>query len=59
MVPITSDKGLCGGINSSIVREVKALVKPNRTAFKIFCVGEKGTGALSRVFPDIFSTSVS
>ena len=27
LVPITSDKGLCGGVNSSIVREVKAIVK--------------------------------
>ena len=27
IVPITSDKGLCGGTNSSIAREVKVMVK--------------------------------
>lgn len=26
LVPITSDKGLCGGVNSSCVREVKKIV---------------------------------
>ena len=26
VVPITSDKGLCGAINSAIVREVKKMI---------------------------------
>ena len=53
LVPITSDKGLCGGTNSNIVREVKAIVKPDRNAYKIFVIGDKGSIALSRPFPDI------
>lgn len=43
MVPITSDKGLCGGVNSSIVREVKAIVGKDHAPYKIFSIGEKGT----------------
>lgn len=27
IVPLTSDKGLCGGINTNIVREIKAYMK--------------------------------
>jgi len=59
VVPITSDRGLCGGVNSSIVREVKSFVAPNRSAYKIFVIGEKGTTALVRPFPDCLLTSVS
>jgi F-type H+-transporting ATPase subunit gamma len=59
LVPITSDKGLCGGVNSVIVREVKGLLKPNRSAYRIFVIGEKGTSALIRPFPDVLLSSVS
>jgi F-type H+-transporting ATPase subunit gamma len=27
IIPLTSDKGLCGGVNSSIVREIRNYVK--------------------------------
>ncbi len=53
LVPITSDKGLCGGVNSSIVREVKSIVKEDRSAYKIFSVGDKGSIALCRPMPDL------
>jgi F0F1-type ATP synthase gamma subunit len=53
LVPLTTDKGLCGGTNSSIIREVKAMVKENRTAYKIMVVGDKGSMALSRPMPDL------
>jgi F-type H+-transporting ATPase subunit gamma len=61
IVPITSDRGLCGGINSSIVREVKYFINhsPNRNNFEIFCIGEKGVSALVRPFPDLLKNSVS
>jgi len=58
-VPITSDKGLCGGVNSSVVREIKAMVGPNRSAYRLFVIGEKGTSALTRPFPDLLTYSVS
>lgn len=61
IVPITSDRGLCGGINSGIVREVKYRIShsPNRNNFQIFCLGEKGTSAFIRPFPDLLKNSIS
>jgi len=61
IVPITSDRGLCGGINSGIVREVKYRISHsgNRNNFQIFCIGEKGTSAFIRPFPDLLKNSIS
>ena len=60
LVPITSDKGLCGAVNSSIVREVKKMViGANRANFSIFSIGEKGSTGLARPFPDIFKTAIT
>lgn len=59
LVPLTSDKGLCGGVNSSIVREVKAMVKEDRSAYKIFTVGDKGSMALSRSMADILDSAIT
>jgi len=59
LVPITSDRGLCGGINSGIIREIKSLIVSNRAGFKIFSIGEKGTVALLRPCPDLLYQSVS
>ena len=59
LVPITSDRGLCGGINSGIIREIKATVLSNRAGYKIFVIGEKGTTALIRPCPDLLYQSVS
>ncbi len=51
LVVATSDRGLCGGFNSSIVREarrrIRALVAAGKTV-KILCVGRKGRGQLVR-----------
>ena len=61
IVAITSDRGLCGGINSSVVREVKYNINhsANRNNYEIFCIGEKGVSALTRPYPDLLKTSVS
>ena len=59
IVPITSDKGLCGGVNSSVIREVKSMVKADRSAYKIFVVGDKGSVALSRPLGDILDSAVT
>ena len=53
IVPITSDKGLCGAVNSSIVRQVKkyfAEGHATRSKCQIFSIGEKGTAGLTRPF---------
>jgi F-type H+-transporting ATPase subunit gamma len=60
LVPLTSDRGLCGGINSNIVRELKSYVKDkNRAKIKILPVGEKGSIAMVRPFPDLIKNSIS
>jgi ATP synthase F1 gamma subunit len=60
-VPITSDKGLCGAVNSSCVREIKKIMAEvtNRSKHKIFSIGDKGTVGLTRPFPDILRTSIT
>jgi F-type H+-transporting ATPase subunit gamma len=51
VVVMTSYRGLCGGFNSSIVREarkvIRALEADNRKV-KIFCIGRKGRDQLKR-----------
>lgn len=59
LVPITTDKGLCGGTNSSIIREVKSMVKIDRAAHRIFVVGDKGAIALCRPMADILDSAVT
>lgn len=60
LVPLTSDRGLCGAINSSIVRQIKEYTKTkNRSKLKIMPIGEKGTTAMTRPYPDILKTSIS
>ena len=53
VIVATGDRGLCGGFNSTIVREarrnVRALLAEGKTV-KIFCVGRKGRDQLRRDF---------
>jgi F-type H+-transporting ATPase subunit gamma len=59
-VPITSDKGLCGAVNSTIVREIKKMAPTlNRSKTQIFSIGEKGSVGFTRPFPDMLKTSIS
>lgn len=60
LMPISSDKGLCGGINSTVVREIKLYVKgKNRSKIRIMPVGEKGSTGMMRPFPDMIKNSIS
>ena len=61
VVVISSDKGLCGGINSGLIREIKSRIghSVNRSMYSIFAIGEKGTSALIRPFPDLVRYSLS
>ncbi len=56
IVPITADRGLCGGFNSSIVRAVRrhvvALQKNGKTV-KMLCIGRKGRDALKRDYESL------
>ena len=60
LVPLTSDKGLCGAINSNIVRQMKEYAKvKNRSKLRILPIGEKGSSAMARPFPDMVRSSIS
>uniref|UniRef100_A0A7S2ZZ81 ATP synthase subunit gamma, mitochondrial n=1 Tax=Rhodosorus marinus TaxID=101924 RepID=A0A7S2ZZ81_9RHOD len=64
IIPMTSDRGLCGGVNSSVVKEVKAMYRTETVHGDIMLVGDKGRDALTRVaakdivvsFKDAFKT---
>lgn len=48
---VSSDRGLCGGFNTNIVREVKNMIREREQAgipVKIFCIGRKGYELLKR-----------
>lgn len=48
---VTSDRGLCGGFNTNIVREAKNMICAREQAgipVKIFCIGRKGYELLKR-----------
>lgn len=54
-VVCTSDRGLCGGFNGTIVRETRKRLRAHRQKnedFKILTVGRKGNGLLRREFAD-------
>jgi F-type H+-transporting ATPase subunit gamma len=56
IVVMTSDRGLCGGFNSSIVRAARRRVRELREQgkqVKLFCVGRKGRDQLKRDLGDI------
>ncbi|MBC8338056.1 MAG: F0F1 ATP synthase subunit gamma [Rhodospirillales bacterium] len=60
IVACTADRGLCGGFNGSVIREVRTLalaLKRDGKTVKILCVGRKGRDGLKRDFAnDIIET---
>lgn len=60
IVSITSDKGMCGGTNSGIIKSVRTYVQANgRQKKKIFSVGDKGTIVIQRAMSDLLTVGVS
>ncbi|MEA2781289.1 MAG: F-type H+-transporting ATPase subunit gamma [Rhodospirillaceae bacterium] len=56
VVVMTSDRGLCGGFNSSIVRAARRKVRElldEGKQVKLFCVGRKGRDQLRRDLADL------
>lgn len=53
VIVATSDRGLAGGFNSSVVREARALIRElmaQGVGVKILCIGRKGRDQLKRDF---------
>lgn len=57
-VALTSDRGLCGGVNSAVTRRIRReadhLQAQNRE-FEIISIGDKGRPQLQRIYPESFS----
>lgn len=60
-VAISGDKGLCGGVNSSIVRAARDYVNklPDTTEKKMVVYGEKAKQGLERLFPEQLTKTCS
>ena len=61
-VVLTSDRGLCGGFNSSIIKKAKAYFEKilnEGKALKIITVGSKGYDQLKRLYKDIIIEKIS
>lgn len=61
IIVLTSNKGLCGGFNSSIVKETNKLVKEQYAKqheagnVQLVCIGKKGKEQLEKNFPVMLS----
>jgi F-type H+-transporting ATPase subunit gamma len=62
LIVATSDRGLCGAFNSSIVREarrtIRVLLAEGKTV-KIFCVGRKGRDQLRRDYSNLIVETIT
>ncbi len=61
-VVMTSDRGLCGGFNSNIIKKAKsyfAKLVEERKDLKIITVGSKGNDQLKRVYGDKIIANIS
>ncbi|WP_440931505.1 F0F1 ATP synthase subunit gamma [Candidatus Pelagibacter sp.] len=61
-VVMTSDRGLCGGFNTNIIKKAKAYfskISKEGKELKIITVGSKGNDQLKRVFGDKIIESIS
>jgi len=55
IVPLTSDKGLCGGINSFVTRATRDCIEKLTAQGKdcdVVVVGDKGRSQMARMFPE-------
>ncbi len=62
IIVVTSDKGLCGGLNTNVLRRVLGEMKKWQTEgeeIEVCCIGNKGLGFMSRIKANIISQVVS
>ncbi len=62
LIVATGDRGLCGGFNSTIVREARRQIRALQAAgktVKIFCVGRKGREQLRRDYANLIVESIT
>ena len=62
VIVVTSDKGLCGGLNTNVLRKTLGEMKTwegEGEQIEVCCVGNKGLGYMSRVGANVISQVVS
>jgi F-type H+-transporting ATPase subunit gamma len=62
VIVATADRGLCGGFNSTIVREARRMIREllaEGKTVKILCVGRKGRDQLRRDFERLIVDTIS
>ena len=61
IIPITADRGLCGGFNGSIVRETRHTIRnllDEGKKVKLLCIGRKGRDALKREYGELIVDTI-
>lgn len=61
IIVVTSDKGLCGGLNTNVLRKVLNQMKTWQAEgeqMEVCCIGNKGLGFMSRINADVTSQVV-
>lgn len=59
VVGISADKGLCGAVNSSIIRKIRNDLVASSGEASIMLLGEKARPGLERLFGDRFTVTIS
>jgi F-type H+-transporting ATPase subunit gamma len=60
-IVVTTDKGLCGGLNTNVLRAVTNKMREAQTAgkaIKVVAIGNKGFGFMNRIGADMLSHAV-
>jgi len=57
IVVVSSDRGLCGGIHSSVTKYTRRLIKEGNPESPLVVLGDKSKAQLSRAYPDNFVIS--
>ena len=61
IIVVSSDRGLCGGLNSNIVKEVKKKIiklEEQKKSVSIVCIGKKGFDLLSGLYKKMFNFEI-
>ena len=61
IIAVSSDKGLCGGLNSNIAKSVRKKIRELeniRKSISLVCVGKKGFDLLSNLNKNLFDLNV-
>jgi F-type H+-transporting ATPase subunit gamma len=61
VIPVSSDRGLCGGVNTAVSRSTRnhtAELEAEGTDFNMFMIGDKSRGQLQRTHGQYFSGDV-